>query len=69
LKNDVEIPEDLQSALQADSTAWENFQKLANSHKFQYVYWINEAKRIPTREKRIRQTVEKAHANKKAYES
>jgi uncharacterized protein YdeI (YjbR/CyaY-like superfamily) len=69
LKKDVEIPGDLRAALQADETAWEDFRNLANSYRFQYVYWINQAKRAPTREKRIQQTVERVRANKKVYES
>jgi uncharacterized protein YdeI (YjbR/CyaY-like superfamily) len=69
LKKDVQIPEDLQAALQEDATARRNFQTLANSYKFQYVYWINEAKRAPTRQKRIQHAVEKLRANKRAYEN
>lgn len=59
------VPADLKRALQADKTAQQNFEKLAPSHKRQYIYWITEAKRSETRQKRIRETVRMAKANKR----
>jgi uncharacterized protein YdeI (YjbR/CyaY-like superfamily) len=59
------IPADLKRALQADKTAQQNFEKLAPSHKRQYIYWITEAKRDETRQKRIRETVRMMKAHKR----
>ena len=54
------IPQDLAEALKATPSAWKNFKEFPNSTKFQYVYWVNSAKRDETRRKRIDAVVEKA---------
>lgn len=61
----INVPADLKRALQADKTAQQNFEMLAPSHKRQYIYWITDAKRDETRQKRIRETVRMLKANKK----
>ena len=53
------LPDWLKEALMANSAAWENFQKLAPSHQRNYIGWISDAKREETRQKRIRQAVER----------
>jgi uncharacterized protein YdeI (YjbR/CyaY-like superfamily) len=53
------IPADLIDALSRDATAEKNFDKLAPSHKKQYVWWIESAKRLETRERRINETVDR----------
>ena len=58
-KKEPEIPAYLEEALKAHSAAWENFSKLAPSHRRNYVGWITSAKRAETREKRIREAVER----------
>jgi uncharacterized protein YdeI (YjbR/CyaY-like superfamily) len=66
MREDVSnVPADLKRALQADKTAQQNFEKLAPSHKRQYIYWITEAKRDETRQKRIRETVRMVKAHKR----
>jgi uncharacterized protein YdeI (YjbR/CyaY-like superfamily) len=66
IREDVSnVPADLKHALQADKTAQQNFEKLAPSHKRQYIYWITEAKRDETRQKRIRETVRMVKAHKR----
>jgi hypothetical protein len=53
----VDIPPDLQQALQADAAAQEFFNGLSYSHQKEYVLWINEAKRPQTRQDRIQRTI------------
>jgi len=50
---EVEVPEDLQSALAADDAAGSFFASLAPSHKKAYVTWITEAKKAETRASRV----------------
>jgi uncharacterized protein YdeI (YjbR/CyaY-like superfamily) len=59
------IPPDLESALNANSQARRNFEKLAPSHKKQYIWWITSAKTDQTRQKRIRETVRLVEANER----
>ena len=59
------IPPELKHALAADKMARENFEKLAPSHKRQYIYWITEAKRDETRQRRIEKTVQMLKENQK----
>ena len=54
----VEIPPDLQQALDANPNEEAYFNGLAYSHRKEYVWWINEAKRDQTRQERIRRTIE-----------
>ena len=54
------IPEDLSEALKKNEVAWKNFSGFSNSTKFQYVYWVNNAKKDETRRKRIARVVTKA---------
>jgi hypothetical protein len=55
----VEVPADLQEALQKDAAAQAAFTSLAFSHQKEYVRWIEEAKREETRRGRIAKTIEK----------
>ncbi len=55
----LEIPQDLQAAVDANEEATAFFNKLAPSHKKEYVRWIVEAKREETRVSRIEKAVEK----------
>ncbi|MBU4187565.1 MAG: YdeI/OmpD-associated family protein [Propionicimonas sp.] len=54
----VEVPADLAAALAADAVAAAGFEKLAYSHRKEYVRWVTEAKREQTRTERIAKTVE-----------
>lgn len=53
----VELPEDLAEALAQNEVAATQYDKLAFSHRKEYVLWVTEAKRTETREKRIRETL------------
>ena len=51
------VPDDLAAALDGDATAREAWERLAPSHRKQYLYWISEAKRPETRTRRVAETV------------
>jgi len=55
----LEVPEDLRRALDASPQAAAFFDRLAPSHKKEYIQWIVEAKREDTRLSRIGKTVAK----------
>ncbi|MBI5649858.1 MAG: YdeI/OmpD-associated family protein [Chloroflexi bacterium] len=59
------IPPDLKRALASDKIARQNFENLAPSHKRQFIYWITEAKRDATRQRRIEETVRMVKENRK----
>ncbi len=64
--DDVEngvIPEDLQLAFNGNSKAFDNFKNFARSYRKGYLYWLNQAKREATREKRIAEIIELCEAN------
>jgi uncharacterized protein YdeI (YjbR/CyaY-like superfamily) len=54
----LEVPADLQKALNKNKTALKNFSKLANFAKKQILYRINSAKRPETRKERIEKIME-----------
>lgn len=56
------IPNDLQKALK-NKLSWKKFNNFSNSVKLQYIYWINNAKKDETRQKRIKEIVKKASQN------
>jgi hypothetical protein len=57
-KREVDVPADLDEALSRNSGAKAVFDKLAYSHKRNYVLWITEAKRSATRKSRIQKAVQ-----------
>jgi len=59
------IPRELKQALQANKRAQRNFDALAPSHKRQYIYWITDAKKNATRQRRIRVAITMLKENKK----
>lgn len=50
---DLVIPEDLQAAFRKNPIALKNFQNFSRSYQKGYLYWLFQAKRSVTREKRI----------------
>jgi uncharacterized protein YdeI (YjbR/CyaY-like superfamily) len=54
----VEVPSDLNKALQKNAKARAVFEAFAPSHKREYVQWIVEAKTDETRQRRLDQAVE-----------
>ncbi len=59
------VPADLDQALNANQQARRNFDRLAPSHKRQFIYWITSAKTDKTRQRRIQETVRLVAENKK----
>ncbi|WP_158623916.1 YdeI/OmpD-associated family protein [Corallococcus llansteffanensis] len=59
---EIEVPEDLQRALDAEPALRDVFTKLAFTHRKEFVQSITEAKRPETRERRLAQTLEKLRA-------
>ena len=57
-KKPVVVPDDLRAALKKNKKALTTFENFSPSHKREYVEWITEAKREPTRQQRLRTTVE-----------
>lgn len=51
------IPEDLQQAFDKNSTAFTNYKNFAPSYRKSYLYWLHQAKREATREKRITEII------------
>ena len=54
---EVIVPTDLQIALDADPDASRFFQSLSYSHKSAYVIWIESAKKVETRQRRIPEAI------------
>jgi hypothetical protein len=65
----VEVPSDLQEALQSSPQAMAAFQSLSYSHQRQYVNWVQEAKREQTRQERIARAVKMLLQGKKSSSS
>lgn len=57
----VEVPDDLARALRTAKLR-ARYDKLSYTHQREYVAWINEAKRVDTRERRIAGTIDKLRA-------
>jgi Bacteriocin-protection, YdeI or OmpD-Associated/Domain of unknown function (DUF1905) len=55
----VDVPEDLQAALDADEVARDAFDALSSSHRKEYADWIVEAKREDTRRRRVDKTLDR----------
>ncbi|WP_165732839.1 YdeI family protein [Polaribacter sp. 20A6] len=60
------IPKDLQIAFDKNEIAFTNFRNFAPSYRKQYLYWIHQAKREATKQKRITEIIQLCEANKKA---
>lgn len=55
---EVELPDELRSALDADPALGAAFEAMAYSHRKEYARWVGEAKRPETRERRLAQAVD-----------
>jgi uncharacterized protein YdeI (YjbR/CyaY-like superfamily) len=63
------IPEDFAEALSANSIAKRNFESFTDSTKKQIFWWIESAKRMETRRKRVEQASILAAQNKRPFSS
>jgi hypothetical protein len=57
----VTLPDDLAKALATDAEALQRFEKLAFTHQNEYVRWIESAKRLQTRQRRVSEAVMMIH--------
>ncbi|HLV70176.1 YdeI/OmpD-associated family protein [Xanthomarina gelatinilytica] len=67
--DDVEngvIPQDLQVAFNKTPEAFKNYLSFAPSYRKSYLYWLNQAKRETTRQKRVEEIINLCKANKKS---
>jgi len=53
----------LKAGLMISLKAWENFNSLPPSHRREYIRWISDAKREKTRQRRIREAIERLEKN------
>jgi uncharacterized protein YdeI (YjbR/CyaY-like superfamily) len=60
-----DLPAYIAKALKANSRAWEFFRQLAPTYRRHFVVWIHTAKRLETRETRIRESIRLLAAGKK----
>ena len=70
--DDVEnhiIPEDLQLAFDDNPKAWSNYQAFSPSYRKSYLYWLNQAKRVETRQNRIQEIISLCEQNCKSRSS
>ena len=70
--DDVEkgiIPDELQVAFDKHPEAFKNYQNFAPSYRKNYLYWLNQAKREDTRQKRIKQIIELCKNNIKSRDT
>lgn len=67
--DDVEngvVPKELQDAFDKNQTAFTNYQNFTRGQRKSYLYYLNQAKREETRQKRITEIVELCAKNNKA---
>ncbi len=60
------LPQDLKLAFKRNPVAFTNYQNFAPSYRKSYLYWLNQAKRLETREKRISEIIEFCEQNIKS---
>ena len=68
LGDDHKVPAELETALRADETAWENFQNFSNTDQYAFIAVVKEGKTDETRQKRIERTVKLAAQDLRAYD-
>lgn len=67
--DDVEngvVPDDLQKAFKKNKKAYQNFQGFTRGQRKSYLYWLNQAKREDTRQKRIEEIISLSEQNIKS---
>ncbi|MDQ3292788.1 MAG: YdeI/OmpD-associated family protein, partial [Bacteroidota bacterium] len=61
----IEVPTDLEQALQENPDAQEIFEKFAYTHRKEYVRWLEDAKKPETRQRRLQKAINMIAAGKK----
>lgn len=59
------LPDELMAILKQNPQAWANFEKLAPSHRREYLGWVAEAKREETRKRRMQEVANTLEQGKK----
>lgn len=70
--DDVEnlvVPKDLQAEFDNNITAFNNYNNFAPSYRKSYLYWLNQAKREGTRQKRITEIISLCYQNIKSRDT
>lgn len=62
---EIRLLPELEASLNENEAAWKNFQDFAPSYRRQYTGWLSSAKRLETREKRLKEAVRLLEENKK----
>ena len=62
----LQVPEDLQKAFSKNPEALSNFENFSRSYRKSYLYWLNQAKREETRNKRISEIISLCENNIKS---
>jgi uncharacterized protein YdeI (YjbR/CyaY-like superfamily) len=62
---ELALPDWLKEGLMLNPKAWENFNRLPPSHRRNYIAWISDAKKEETRQRRIREAVERLVKNER----
>lgn len=60
------VPQDLQKALDSNKIALMNFKNFTHGQRKSYLYWLHQAKREETRQKRIKEIIQLCEANIKS---
>lgn len=68
LKDDIDIPDDLKTALKRNAVAWKKFQNYSNTNRFIVVTRIEKSATIEKRKAKIMRAVELAENNLKPYD-
>jgi uncharacterized protein YdeI (YjbR/CyaY-like superfamily) len=63
--DDPEPGADLREALRADPAAWRGWRSFTPSYRKMYLYWVDDAKRPQTRERRIAEVVRRSREGRK----
>jgi uncharacterized protein YdeI (YjbR/CyaY-like superfamily) len=61
----LDLPDWLKKGLMASPSAWDNFSKLPPSHQRNYILWISDAKKEETRQRRLREAIERLEKNER----
>jgi uncharacterized protein YdeI (YjbR/CyaY-like superfamily) len=67
MRKKVSTPRLLSDALKKNKKAEQNFKKLRKSHKEMFSYWINDAKKQETKERRVKRVVQLMKDGKKSF--
>lgn len=62
----LEIPSDLEKVFSLNKNALDNFKNFSKTYRKSYLYWLNQAKREETRQKRIEEIVRLCEQNIKS---